>query len=93
VIGYVSAFTAYGLTALAAFVFCALIGRLWAILPPLLIWPVFLWVDDPGPETLFALAIILGGLVAAGGGALGLLVRAATRRAGAGVTSRNAARG
>jgi hypothetical protein len=81
------AIAAFGLTALVAFVFCALVGRRWAVLPPLLIWPIFVlgltqgwWGDDPGPEAQVGLTIAVGVVAAAVGGTLGVLGRSAMTR-------------
>jgi hypothetical protein len=71
-----------GGTALIAFVFCLIVGRWWALVPPLLLWPVYWlgfktgwWEDSNDAEAIAAAFAVIGVVVAALGGYLGVVAR------------------
>jgi hypothetical protein len=78
----------FGVQALIAFAFCAAIGRWWALIPPVLFWPVVWlglkvgWWDAGSGEDADAILsglAVIGVFVAALGGYLGVAVRKAAR--------------
>lgn len=79
----------FAVPALVTFVFCLLVGRWWAIVPPILLWLVVIllssWVegDYPGSEPAVVPVILIGGAVAALGGCLGMATREQMRGRGA----------
>lgn len=74
----------FGVQALIAFAFCFAIGRWWALVPPVLFWPV-VWLGlkagwwDPGTEgdanAILAALAVIGLFVVALGGYLGVAAR------------------
>jgi hypothetical protein len=82
--------TLVGGTALIAFVFCLIVGRWWAFVPPLLLWPVYWlgfktgwWEDSNDAEAIAAAFAVIGVVVAALGGYLGMATREQVRGRGA----------
>jgi hypothetical protein len=77
----------FGVQGLIAFAFCAAIGRWWAIIPPVLFWPVYWvgfkadwWGDHSGEAgALLGATVVLGVVVTALGGYVGVAVRNAAR--------------
>jgi hypothetical protein len=74
----------FGLQALVAFAFCVAIGRWWAIIPPVLFWPVYAlgleagWCGDASGEDTHAIlvaTVVLGVIVPLLGGWAGVAVR------------------